>query len=56
MQDIGKANSPLKQKLAAWAKAQAFEHHSNIMKGTPTNTLSYRIAKNIVFDNVRYGS
>ena len=52
MQDIGKANSPLKQKLAVWAKAQAFEHHSNIMKGTPTNTLSYRIAKNIVFDNI----
>lgn len=52
MLDIAKTNSSFKQSIATWAKQQSFDHHSNAMAGTPTETLAYKLAKKLVFSKI----
>merc|ERR1719402_536107 len=50
---VGKANTGVKKKVATFAKASAFEHHEDQMKGGPGNSLAYRVSKAVVLSQVR---
>lgn len=50
--EVGKTNTGLKKKIADWAKSASYQHHQDLLKGLPGNSLSYKIAKKIVLSKV----
>lgn len=49
MVEVGKNSSPIKKAIANWAKRTATEHHENVRKGITKESLSYKIARALVF-------
>ncbi|XP_036616384.1 long-chain-fatty-acid--CoA ligase ACSBG2 isoform X2 [Trichosurus vulpecula] len=54
MKEVGASSSTFKKKVAAWAKAIGFQKHMKRMNGETDFSLSYLLAKWLVYSKVRF--
>lgn len=53
MLEIGSQSGFFKKFISSWAKKVSLEHHMNRLKGSPTNSLQYRIASTFLLGKVK---
>ncbi|KAJ9591842.1 hypothetical protein L9F63_001659, partial [Diploptera punctata] len=53
MLQIGSQSGPLKRAIASWAKGHGLQHYMDKMNGTESNTLSYLLARTLIFSRIK---